>query len=94
MSTVASNLAIAAAQISDQPVLLLDMSGTRPALGRRLNLANDLDLWDALEDPSQYAECIRSTPVPNLSLLGASTPSDCASPERRLRNSQRAGEIA
>ncbi len=76
VTTVAANLAIAGAQISEQPVLLLDLSSARPAPATRFSLAGDLDLCDALADASQYGACVRPSPIANLSILAANSASD------------------
>ena len=69
VSTVASNLAAVAAQISGQRVLLLDLSTTRSALATRFGVSGDLGLQDALADDSRPGECVRTSPIANLSLL-------------------------
>jgi protein-tyrosine kinase len=69
VSTVAANLAVAAAQGCDRPVLLLDLGGTRSILATRLSMSGDLGLRRALQSdarPSQYAI---ASPISNLSLL-------------------------
>lgn len=71
VSTVAANLAMAAANACDRPVLLLDLSLTRPALARQLQMMGDLGLRAALADESNPSECAKASPVPNLSLLAA-----------------------
>jgi Mrp family chromosome partitioning ATPase len=66
VSTVASNLAIAAAQISDQPVLLLDLSSPRGYAGRA---TAEADLSEVLADVSRASEHIRPCGIDNLSVL-------------------------
>ena len=76
VSTVASNLAIAAADIGDQPVLLLDLSVGRASASARFRMTGDLGLHDALAN-SRVAACYaKPTPVPNLSLLGTNSVAD------------------
>jgi Mrp family chromosome partitioning ATPase len=65
---VAANLAIAAARTGEQ-TLLLDLSSTGPALAKRLVMSGDLGLRDALSRESRPIECVKSSPVLNLSLL-------------------------
>lgn len=81
VSTVASNLAIVAAEIGDQPVLLLDLSAARPHASRRFRMTGDLGLHEALLDPGQAACYAKPTPVANLLLLGGDgeTPGQMAS---------------
>jgi protein-tyrosine kinase len=69
VSTVAANLAVAAAQTCERPVLLLDLSGTRATLSTRLAASGDLGLREALAPDSQPRQCVKSSPIPNLSLL-------------------------
>jgi len=76
-STVAANLAMAAAQTCDRRVLLLDLSSTRPALAKWLDMSGDLGLYDALAGDSHPSECAKASPITNLSLLAvneANTP--------------------
>jgi len=68
VSTVAANLAIAAAYRSERPVLLVDLTGKRPLLASRLSVAGDLGLERALGG-AELADCVRATPIANLSLL-------------------------
>lgn len=69
VSTVAANLALAAAQTCDRPVLLLDLSGTRPMLATYLAMSGDLGLREALAPDSRPCECVKPSPIHNLSLL-------------------------
>lgn len=69
VSSVASNLAIAAACQGDRPALLVDLTGKRPRLATRLSLTGDLGLERALVPDAHPAECVRATPIENLSLL-------------------------
>jgi len=69
VSTVAAKLAVAAAEAGDQPVLLLDFSTARPKLASHLLLSGDLGLQSALMQAAPPSECVRTTPIDNLSLL-------------------------
>jgi Mrp family chromosome partitioning ATPase len=71
VSTVAANLALAAAQAIVRPVLLLDLSSTRPVLAERLNVSGDLGLRAALAGDVRPGECVKASPTANLFLLGA-----------------------
>ncbi|REK18891.1 MAG: hypothetical protein DWQ37_03545 [Planctomycetota bacterium] len=74
VSSVAANLAVAAAQAGAGRVLLLDLSsGSQPELARRLNLSGDCGLPAALSSRDRRAaECAQQTPIDNLWLLAAS----------------------
>ena len=74
VSTVAANLAVAAAQSCDRPVLLLDLSGTRPLLATRLAMSGDFGLRRALSSDSRPGQCVTASAIPNLSLLAISEP--------------------
>jgi protein-tyrosine kinase len=74
VSTVAANLAVAAAQSCDRPVLLLDLSCTRPLLATRLGMTGDMGLREALARDSGRGECVKETRIPNLSLLAVNEP--------------------
>jgi len=69
VSTVAANLAVAAAQTCDRPVLLLDLSSPHPTPPTRLAMPGDLGLREALAPDSRPAQCVKSSRIPNLSLL-------------------------
>lgn len=71
VSTVALNLAVAAAEICTEPVLLLDLSTTRAAAAARFSISGDLGLRDALSGRIPPCDCIKPSEVPNLSLLAA-----------------------
>jgi Mrp family chromosome partitioning ATPase len=73
---VAANLAMAAAHTCDRPVLLLDLSTTRPALAKRLDLSGDLGLRAALAADSQPSACVKQSPIANLSLLAVNDACD------------------
>lgn len=65
-STVAANLAAAAAQSCDRPVLLLDLSGTNFLLTERSVPADDSRLSGVF---SERAPFVNASPIPNLSWL-------------------------
>jgi protein-tyrosine kinase len=69
--TVAANLALAAAHASKQPVLLVDLSGTRSKLAERLRMYGDLGLHAALASDVRPADCVKGSPIENLFLLAA-----------------------
>jgi Mrp family chromosome partitioning ATPase len=71
VSTVAANLALAAAAAGKQPVLLVDLSGSHSLLADRLNMSGDLGLRAALASDARPAECVKESPVANLHLLAA-----------------------
>lgn len=80
VSTVAASLAVAAAQNCDRPVLLVDLSSTRPLLAAQLAVSDDLGLRKALasdEPPSQF---VAASAVPNLSLLAVQEPGTSQTP--------------
>ena len=68
-STVAANLAVAAAEICERPVLLIDLNTARPGLPALFGMTGDLGLRDALSCSHSPGECARPTRVKNLSLL-------------------------
>ncbi len=72
VSTVAANLAVAAAYRSDRPVLLVDLTGKRPQLAARLSISGELGLERALAANADPSECVRATPIANLSMLAES----------------------
>jgi len=69
VSTVALNLAVAAAQTDEQQVLLVDLSTTRSAASSRFSMKGDLGLREALADPVAPGRFVRATPIARLSLL-------------------------
>jgi Mrp family chromosome partitioning ATPase len=74
VSTVAANLAIAAAHASDEPVLLLNLSGTPNLLGGRFVSRQNLGLREALECGGGLGACAEASSIPNLSVLSVSEP--------------------
>jgi Mrp family chromosome partitioning ATPase len=70
VSTVASNLAAAAASSCEQPVLLLNLVSTRQTRERRPADSAELTLRDALENVSSLPrEHVTASAIANLSLL-------------------------
>ena len=74
-STVALNLATAAAQVGQRPVLLLDLSG-RGKVASRLGISDDSDLRAALASDGLASQCVNASEIPNLFLLGAENEAD------------------
>lgn len=74
VSTVAANLAAAAARAGER-TLLIDLSSARPALASRLAMSGDLGLREALAG-APPAECVKASPIPNLSLLAVNSADD------------------
>jgi Mrp family chromosome partitioning ATPase len=72
VSTVAANLAIAAARTGNQPVLLVDLSGRRSQIAAQFAMSGDLGLEAAIAGDLPAAECVKPTPIENLSLLALS----------------------
>jgi Mrp family chromosome partitioning ATPase len=68
-STVAANLAIAAATTGNLPVVLVDLSGHPSRIARQFSLSGDLGLEAALQSDLPPAACAKATPIENLSLL-------------------------
>lgn len=71
VSTVAANLAIAAARTSDRPVLLVNLSGRKSPLAGELAVASDSGLGAVLSGQAQPKERVVQTRVTNLSYLGS-----------------------
>ncbi len=69
VSTVATNLAVAAAQLGIAPAVLVDLSGKPSGLAAKLSLSQDLGLSRALSGMAPVRECVCGTPIENLSLL-------------------------
>lgn len=71
VSTVAANLAVAAARTSERPVLLVDFSGRPSSLVNRLcSTGTGRGLLAALNETAPLADCVMATCEPNLSYLG------------------------
>ncbi len=74
VSTVAAQLAAAAASGGDHRVLLVDGNLVRPSLGRRFGVAAGPGLADVILGHQEITEAARPTTVANLSLLPAGEP--------------------
>jgi Mrp family chromosome partitioning ATPase len=74
VSTVAANLAIAAAQAGEGPVLLLNLSGTPNLLGGRFTPRRGMGLAEALDCGGELGAGIEATSIANLSVLSVSEP--------------------
>jgi Mrp family chromosome partitioning ATPase len=72
-STVALQLALAAASSGNDPVLLVDANFTRPSLDRVFGVSRGPGLAEVLLAAQPASEVIRSTATANLSLLTAGT---------------------
>ncbi len=75
VSTVAANLALAAAQ-AGETVVLLDLSTTRPAIATRYAMPGDLGLRGALADLAHAGDYVKATPVDRFSVLAANLPGE------------------
>ncbi|MBI2824600.1 MAG: CpsD/CapB family tyrosine-protein kinase [Planctomycetia bacterium] len=75
-TTMAANLAVAAAQIGQEPVLLVDLNIARPALAARFGMSRELGLHEALVEGQPPSDCVKPTPIANLSLLAADRAGD------------------
>lgn len=79
VSTVAANLAIAAARTGNQPVLLVDVSGGHSQIAAQFSITGHLGLEAALAGDVPAADCVKATPIENLSLLAQSERSHLSS---------------
>lgn len=70
VSTVAANLAVAAASESARPVLLIDTDFAQPQIQTMFGLPPGAGFVDALAGQTRLPECIRPTSIPNLHLMG------------------------
>lgn len=70
VSTVAANLAVAAAGETERPVLLIDTDYEQPQAQSMFGLPTGPGLIDALAGKTRLPDCIRPTGVPNLHLMG------------------------
>jgi capsular exopolysaccharide synthesis family protein len=71
VSTVAAQLAAAAASILGAPVVLVDGNLDAPSVHRLFDVPLVRGLREALSDPEPVCEFLKSSEVPNLSLLTA-----------------------
>jgi len=70
VSTVAANLAVAAAGESARPTLLIDTDVAQPQIQSMFGLSPGPGFVDVLSGEIKLPECIRSTSIPNLHLMG------------------------
>jgi len=80
-TTVTCNLALACAG-SDDRVLIIDANVRRPSMQRIFGIADQLGLADCLAGQTTFAEAVRPTSVPNLSVLTAGSATNRMMPER------------
>lgn len=71
VSTVAANLAVSAAQLEPQPVLLVDANPQAAVANDWFGLPPSPGLCDFLSGRLLLADCLQPTGVPNLQLLSA-----------------------
>lgn len=71
VSTVANNLAVAAAQILAGRVVLVDANLKRPSVRKRFRMPKSSGLSDALHGDSELTTCIQNSPVGNLCVVPA-----------------------
>jgi capsular exopolysaccharide synthesis family protein len=69
-STIAVNLAAGLA-LNGRRILLVDSNFRRPELHRIFGLGNEAGFADVLNDVNAFAQCVRETPVPNLSVMAS-----------------------
>jgi len=70
VSTVTANLAVAAAGEASRPVLLVDTDATQPHTQSMFGLPPGPGFVDALSGETKLIDCIRSTSIPNLHVMG------------------------
>lgn len=69
VSTVAANLAVHAADVLDQPVLLVDANVAHPSMQRTFGTNGCPGLVESLSGQALALDCVQSSEVENLSLL-------------------------
>lgn len=74
VTTVATGLAVAAARLSADPVLLIDANFSNPALHAAFGLSQGPGLAEVLMNEASLAEVAQVTPLPNLKILTAGEP--------------------
>ena len=72
-TTVALNLAVAMTHGSSAKVLIVDAHAARPAVARRMGVADTPGLADVLNQSTPLAWAVQKTPVPNVHALSAGT---------------------
>lgn len=73
-TTVAIGLAVAAAEIQDQPVLLIDGNFSHPRVCAAFGLPELYGLGDLLSGRIESKSVVQATPVPQLKVMGAGVP--------------------
>jgi len=69
VSTVAGNLAVAAAEQDAGAVLLVDGNAQHPAVGQRFSIHSEVGLRDVLRGDLDVGDCVAESSIPNLSFL-------------------------
>jgi len=67
-STVATNIALTVAGLSDGPVLLVDANNDRPSLHKAFGMKNTIGFQNALTGSLSPLECVTASPFEGLSL--------------------------
>ena len=75
-TTVALNLAVAMTHGSSSKVLILDAHAARPAVARRMGVADTPGLAEVLNQNTPLAWAVQKTPVPNVHALSAGAASE------------------
>lgn len=70
VSTVAGQLAAAAADYTQRPVLLLDLTGTSSSIAAGMETGQDVGLADALDAGDDASQHVRPSGIDHLSFLG------------------------
>ncbi len=73
VSTVATNLSVAAAGESARPVLLVDTDATQSQTQSTFGLPPGPGFVDALSGENKLLDCIQTTSIPNLHVMGPGT---------------------
>ncbi|MFT5524892.1 MAG: protein-tyrosine kinase [Pirellulaceae bacterium] len=71
VSTIAANVASAAATICDEPVLLIDANPKQPAIAKRFRCQQGPGWFDILDGTDNPKDCIQQTEITNLFVLPA-----------------------
>jgi len=74
VTTIVSQLARAAARISEDAVLLIDANVARPAIEQRFGVESEFGLQDVLSGRRDFPHCLQPTSVPKLAVLGPGRP--------------------
>jgi len=76
VSTLAARLAVRAAELSNQTVLLVDANLARPAIEGMFDLARGVGFSDVLLENCELSEAIRPTHMPRLCVMSAGQRAD------------------